>query len=156
MTNIDIENAELIMPFRNFSGKPTKFNPQGGKREFAVYIPEDVAEQLEEDGWTIKMSRPRNEDENPRPYIRVAVNFSFRPPEIMVGTRKDQMVKMTEDTVGELDWADITSCDLSIRPRPYDVNGKQGIKAYLAEMYVIISRSAFADKYACTEDDSVF
>lgn len=146
MTNIEMENAELIMPFRNFSGKPSKYNAEG-VRGFSVYIPEDRADEMRADGWNVKETKPRDYEEKGRPYINVAVNFEFRPPNIYVGTDPDQMHKVEEDSVGELDWADIEHVDLTIRPRTYDVNGKAGVKAYLAEMYVIISKSRFADKY---------
>lgn len=156
MTNIEIENAELIMPFRNFSGKSSKFNKEGD-RNFAVYIPEDMAAQLADDGWNVKRTNPRNEDDEARPYLNIAVKFGYRPPEILVGTSPRAMKRMDEDTVGELDWADIASVDLTIRPRAYDVNGKTGIKAYLGEMYVIINKSSFAERYSSeTAEDLLF
>lgn len=146
MTNIEIENAELIMPFRNFSGKPSKFNKEGD-RNFAVYIPDELAETLIEDGWNIKRT---NDD---RAYLNVSVKYAFRPPEVKVGINPRKMKSLSEETIGELDWADIAKVDLSIRPRTYDVNGKQGIKAYLSEMYVIINKSSFAERYSANDVD---
>ena len=149
--NLDIENAELIMAFRNFSGREGKNNKEGD-RNFAVYIPDDVAEQLKEDGWNIKMSNRNSDEYESRPYLNVAVRYKFRPPEIYVGTNPDALHRIGENEVGELDWADIVHVDLSIRPRFYDVNGRTGIKAYLSEMYVIISKSKFAAKYGVVHD----
>ena len=39
--NIRVENAVLM--FRNFSGNPTNFNPQGGKRTFSLCLPKEWA-----------------------------------------------------------------------------------------------------------------
>ena len=50
MDVLKIENARLV--FRNLSGKPDKFNSQGGKRNFAVVIDDpDVADNLIKEGW---------------------------------------------------------------------------------------------------------
>ena len=47
--NIKIEGARIV--FRNLSGKPDKFNPQGGKRTFAVVIDDpEFAQSLKEEG----------------------------------------------------------------------------------------------------------
>jgi len=53
-----IEDAELI--FRNFSGKAGKYNVDG-ERNFAVLLPEDVAQQMLADDWNVKWLEPREE-----------------------------------------------------------------------------------------------
>ncbi len=42
-----VEDARLI--FRNFAGKEGQYNREGD-RNFAVILPDDVAEQMEKDG----------------------------------------------------------------------------------------------------------
>ena len=50
--NLRVENAVVI--FRNFSGAPTTFNPNGGKRTFSLCLPAEWAEILKADGWNVK------------------------------------------------------------------------------------------------------
>ena len=72
-----LENAEIILPFRNFSGVEKKYNLPGD-RNFAVHVDPDIADQLIADGWTVRMTNPRDEDETPRPYIQVRVSYRHR------------------------------------------------------------------------------
>lgn len=143
--NIKIEGARII--FRNFSGKPDKFNPQGGKRGFNVIIDDmKVADKLAADGWNIKMLNPRDESEEPTPFLPVKVNYGAVSPTIYMITKRNKTL-LNEDTIGLLDNADIENVDIIIRPYQYDVRGEQGIAAYVKTMYVVIREDEFADKY---------
>lgn len=143
--NIKIEGARII--FRNFSGKPDKFNPQGGKRGFNVIIDDmKVADKLAADGWNIKMLNPRDESEEPTPFLPVKVNYGAVSPTIYMITKRNKTL-LNEDTIGLLDNADIENVDIIIRPYQYDVRGEQGVAAYVKTMYVVIREDEFADKY---------
>lgn len=142
--NLSIENAKII--FRNFSGKPSKFNREGD-RNFCVIIddPEQAA-QLAEDGWNVRISAPRDEDAEPVHYIPVAVVFNNYPPSITLITG-DKMNAIDEELVGELDTMEIKTCDIILRPYNWEVNGDSGVKAYLKTMYVVQEVDEFAHKY---------
>ena len=134
------------MKFRNFSGKEGKFNVEGS-RYFCLAIDPESAERMFDEGYNVKYAKPRDEDDAPMPYIQVKVKYGKgRPPKVVMLTRRGK-TELDEETIGMLDWADIESADIAINPFSYDVQGHQGIAAYLKTMYVKIVEDEFEDKY---------
>lgn len=144
--NLKIENARIV--FRNFSGKPDKFNTQGGKRNFCIVIDDsNDAEELINQGWNIKRFKARDDEEEPGYYLPVKVSYNVAPPHIYICTNKSK-TQLTEDTVGTLDYADISTVDAIISPYHYsDVGGRSGVSAYIKTMYVNVIVDEFASKY---------
>lgn len=147
-SDLVIEDAKLL--FTNFAGSPTRFNADGGKREFSVAIPLNLVEDLERDGWNVKYRKNRDGELDPeRPYLGVKVSYKFRAPAIwlVTGGRKQLL---TEETVGTLDNITIKTADVVIHPSVYDIRGQKGISAYVKELYVVMDdeSASFAAKYA--------
>lgn len=147
--NLSVENARII--FRNFAGKEGKFNP-AGKRSFCLLLDEDTAERLADQGWNVKTLAPRDPDDDPQPYIQVAVQFGNYPPNIYLISGRTK-TKLDEDTVSILDYAEIENVDLIINPSRWEVSGKSGIKAYLKTLYVTIVENEFEKKYRDMDED---
>lgn len=148
MDNYILENVRI--GFRNFSGKAGKYNAEG-KRNFVVFLDDETAEDLAAKGWNVKQLAPRDPEDEPTPYLQVSLNYGYYPPRITV-ISNGHKVNLDEDSVDTLDWAEIASVDLIVRPYEWEVNGTKGVKAYAKTMYVILEDDPFVEKYWEPED----
>lgn len=140
--------------FRNFAGKEGRYNKEGD-RNFCLLLHPDDADEMQKEGWNIRYLDPRDDGDEPTPYIQVKVGFGGkgRPPKVVMVTKKGK-TQINEDTVNILDWADIEFADIALNPYHYNVNGKEGIKAYLKTMYVTIFEDEFEDQYYDVPDSA--
>lgn len=142
-----LEDVRLI--FRNFAGREGMYNREGD-RNFAVELPKGVAEEMAANGWNVKLRNRRDDEEedDPQPYISVAVKFGKRPPTIkMMGSKSKRSTLLDEEAVEILDYVDILQTDLIIRPYDWAVSGNTGRKAYLQSLYVTIIEDPLELKY---------
>jgi hypothetical protein len=145
---IVMEDVRIV--FRNFAGKEGQYNREGD-RNFAVLLDDPLAETLLKDGWNVKRLKAREEGDVEQAYLSVSVGFKILPPRIVMITSRGRTT-LSEEEVELLDWADIRTVDLIIRPYEWVVNGKNGIKAYLKSLFITIQEDALDLKYADIED----
>lgn len=142
---LQIDDARII--YRNFRGEGGKFNREGD-RNFAVVIPkQELADELLNRGWNVKIKPPKDDEDSPFMYLPVKVKFNDRGPQVYLRTG-DRVNRLDEETISVLDDIDIRSVDLDIRPYDWDVNGKSGRTAYLQSIEVIQEIDRFAARYA--------
>lgn len=144
-----IDDARIC--FRNFSGEAGKYNREGD-RNFAVIIPDqEIADEMIDRGWNVKIKEPREEGEDPFMYLTVKVKFNGNGPHVYVQSGRN-MNQLDEESVGMIDDIDISSVDLDIRPYEWEVNDKTGVTAYLQSMKVVQNIDRFAA--ALAEEES--
>lgn len=141
--NVSIENASFI--FRNFAGKESRFN-KAGARNFGVLLADDLAEAMASDGWNVKHLPPREPGDPEQAWIPVSVAFGSIPPKVILVT-SGGYTRLDEDTINQLDYAEIENVDIIIRPYCWEVNGNTGVKAYVKTMYVTVCEDDFGGKY---------
>lgn len=142
---LQIDDARIA--YRNFAGVGSKFNREGDRNFSVIITDENVANDLIEDGWNVRIKPPRDEDDTPFMHLPVKVKFNDRGPRVYLITN-GRKVELDEESVGCLDKIDILSVDLDIRPYNWEVNGKTGRTAYLQAIRVTQNVDRFADRYA--------
>lgn len=98
---LQIDDCRII--FRNFAGEEDQYNRQGD-RNFALVIPdEELATQLKDDGWNVKIKPARVEGELPLMFLPVKVTFSERSGPACYIDSNGNRVQLDADTVHRLD-----------------------------------------------------
>lgn len=155
--NITLMNPRIL--FRNFSGNPSQFNAKGNRNFCVVLDDPKLVKALENDGWNIRWLKPRDPQDEAKPYMQVRVYFPqgesrARPPQIVLITSHGRTT-LDEETVSMLDYAEIENIDMIIRPAPWEISGRKGIKGYLKSLYVTIVEDELEKKYAAMESSAL-
>lgn len=142
---IKLEDVRLI--WRNFAGEERQFNTKG-KRNFAIPLEEPLALELEEIGWNVKAKQ--QDDGSTLYHLPVTVKMDGRvPPRLFLITKsKNRRTQLDEDTIMLLDYAEFDAVDVILRPFNWDVQGKQGVAAYLKTGFFIIHEDDLEKKYS--------
>lgn len=142
---LQIEDARIV--YRNFKGEGSQFNREGDKN-FSLVIPDqELADRLTDEGWNIKIKPPRDEGDVPFIVLPVKLKFNERGPVCYLRSNGN-LIKLDEEGVACFDDIDIDYIEMDIRPYHWDVNGKQGVTAYLDCICVTQRLDRFAAKYS--------
>lgn len=133
---VTLRNAEILPgAWRNFGGE-ARFNEEG-KRTFNIKLPTDVALAMKEDGFNIKVLKPRDEDDEEGYRIEVAVSYKIRPPQVWL-VSGGQRTLLDEGAINILDYANIKSASVAINPYQWETATGSGIKAYLHKAVIYL------------------
>ena len=112
-----------------------------------------MAAALIEDGWNLKLLKPKDEDDVPTYHLKVVVKLDGEwSAKLFLVNRRGRPNQLDVDTVRVLDSAELANIDLTINASKWNVNGKSGIKAYLRDLYASQVEDTLARKYSY--DDS--
>lgn len=127
--------------FRNFAGKKTDFNKEG-KRTITLFLDDDDANRLKEEGWNVKYYIPKvDEDEEqpqPMPILEAELRYDNYPPQVKLSVGDHEQDLAEEDLAAlNLDTADITDVDVRLSPYSWhNSRGESGIKAYVDKLRI--------------------
>lgn len=153
--NVKFDDAHVI--WKNFEGRDERGYNKDHKRTFNIVINNPKAiQRMLDDGWNLKMLKPRDEEEEQNPSYALPVEVKYDSdhewmnPTIEMITRTAHTV-VSEDNVGLLDHAHIGKWNIVVRPYPWNVNGRSGIKAYLNKIEAFVEE----DYISYDEDDDL-
>ena len=94
---LQIDDARII--YRNFSGEASQFN-RAGDRNFSVLIDDQqIADELINQGWNVKIKAAREEGDIPFMHLPVKVKFNDRGPSVYLVSGNNR-VRLDEETIG--------------------------------------------------------
>ena len=145
--NLRINDAEIM--YKNFSGKVSKYNPNGNRSVTIVVPTQEIAERLLDEGWNVKTKYVASDpDADPKYILELKIKYDPYPPEIyMVMMDSKKKVLLDEETVGNLDRSEIINADIIVRPSHWSVNGRNGVAGYVKKMFVVVEEDDFDKKY---------
>lgn len=149
---LQIDDARII--WRNFTGREEQYN-RAGERNFSLLIPnEELANELVERGWNVKIKEARDRngnilhDEPPFIHLPVKLKYTDRGGPAAYLISGGRRTELDEESIACLDDIEIRNVDLDIRPYDWTVNGKSGRTAYLHSIEVTQEIDRFAARYA--------
>lgn len=154
--DVIIDDARLM--WRNFDARPDKFNPDGGKRNFCIFLSPEDAQRMIDDGWNVKVLQPKEEGDTEQAYIKVNVSFKFKEPRCVLITPRlnpatgewiDVKNPLPEQLVGMMDMVDIGRADVKLNPyiRP-QADGSISVTAYLKSIFLTVAVDDLEARYA--------
>lgn len=158
---MQLDGVRLI--WRNFEGREEEYNAVG-QRNFHVVLPEDVALQMIDQGWNVKVKPPREPGEETFYTLKVKVSYKYKAPRLTTvskkwdhKTGKDKLVRnlLPENLVMTLDMFEFEKVDLILSPSHWNVRGESGVTAYVKTGFFFVRRDALEEKYAYIPEEDM-
>lgn len=161
-----MKNTELIVledvrmlpgQFRNFKGEMRR-NAKGkvvnneGDRNFTIELSLDQAEKFRDMGFTVNTLPGRDDFEEPTYIMKIKVSYRFKAPKVVVCVGRTKTL-LSEETISELDWADVESVDVTFTKSHWTQPDREGETAYLNSMWVTLMDDPLERKYAEQEPE---
>ena len=139
---------------RNFGGDEKKNSITGktvnspGYRNFLLYPPEDIAEELKDRGCEIKYTKVQNENDVPMPYVSISVSY-YQKPVVAKMYSNGVETPLDADHIRILNDANIKNMCviLEFGKEKTHMNGVSYIPIYAQEIYAEVIPNYIAEKY---------
>lgn len=141
---------------RNFKGEEKRHPVTGtivnnaGRRNFLLYLPEDVAEELKDRGCEVKYTKVSDPNDVARPYISISVSYYIKPVEAVVRHPNGNIVTLDEAHIGNLDSFDFRNVCLVLefgREKVHPGNGVKYIPVFASSIFCDITPNYFSETY---------
>lgn len=140
----DITLMNVQIRKSNFAGKEGPMN-NAGQRNFLALLDDEVGREMEERGLNVKYLKPLDDQDNPKPFLKVKVNFNSDPQPYIVMVTSGGQTQLDADTVGILDGNEIITSDIVVARFQFENNNPT---VYLNRGYFTIYEDELDLKYA--------
>lgn len=152
--DVELENINVKWNFSHFDGRADMYN-EAGNHDFVIVLPEDIARQMQEDGWNVKEKEPYEEGDPPEWHLQVKISYKFEDPRIFLikdnGVRKRKIRALKSD-LRDIRRDTTQNIDVILTPSRWTQPGRSGITAYAKELYATVKESRFSSKYDDIEE----
>ena len=145
--------------WRNFSGAATQVKPNNTDRSFNIFLTDEEAMILKNEGYNVKTRVSENPSEPALNYLEIFIKYDRRFPRLLpkvLQTRPTGApILLPEDLLYQLDTYEIARAKIKVRAYDWEYNRKHGRKAMLSKMYVTIYQDDFDKEYYPDDDESL-
>ena len=154
--NGDLEVKNAVIIWKNFSGRPTKYVPAGGKRTFTLVLTQEMADVLRDRGWNVRVRPAKEEGDADLYYTEISVRYNTDKPQYnpsvyflseVNGEKYKQLIP--EEAIGQADDERFAKVDLLIHAYAHGVEtAKSKVKGYLRSMFATVEVDSFELEYS--------
>lgn len=127
---------------------------RNGVRYFAIKLDDEFANELEREGWPViwrNVNRNENEPEELKGYLKLFIKYGTKFPVDIYLVNRNMKTKVLLDE-NDLDALHIDSkpidfIDVVIRPYYWTYGDKQGVKAQVQAMNIMLAQDGLDDDY---------
>lgn len=127
---------------------------RSGVRYFAIKLTDEMAAELEEQGWPVIWSDVNKNNDKPeelQPYLKVFIKYGTRfPVDIyLVNANLKQKTLLEENDLDQLhiDAKPIVSVDVLLRAYYWTYGNEHGVKAQVQAMNILLAQDGLDDDY---------
>lgn len=147
---------------RNFGGEERKDKITGrtvnsaGYRNFLLFVSEDIAEELKDQGCEVKYTKVQGPNDTPMPYVSITVSYYIRDVEACM-ISNGNVTQLDQNHIYMLNNVDFKNVciELAYGKEKVHQNGVKYIPLYAQKIWAEVVPSYFAEKYGYLNQPAV-